>query len=140
MACDAINVRLEGEGPVDCQSSGMNERRDPRWERVQVHRADEKWEGKRGTGLFVRVGDADLLTNAQSVAIQAGIKVQHAIETATVGLGNLPACIARLDVIVGAALRASFRRRLRVNGSDQSENQEKADCNKQNEWEQGAVG
>ena len=140
MACDAINVRLEGKGPVDCQSSGMNEKRDPRWERVQVHRADEKWEGKRGTGLFVRVRDADLLTDAQSVAIQAGIKVQHAIEIATVGLGNLPACIARLDVIVGAALRASFRRRLRVNGSDQSENQEKADCNKQNEWEQGAVG
>ena len=86
-------------------------------------------EEKRETSLFVRVGDADLLTNAQSVAIQARVKVQHAIETAAIGFRNLPASIAGLDVIVGAALRTSFRRWLRVNGSDQSENQEKADCN-----------
>ena len=72
---------------------------------MEVHKADEK--GR--TGLFVRVRDTDFLTNGQSVAIQARVKFQHAIETAAIGLGNLPACIAGLDVIVGAALRTSFR-------------------------------
>jgi len=77
--------------------------------------------------LFVGVGDTDLLTNAQSIAIQAGVNVQHAIETAAVSFGNLPACIARLDIIVGAPLGASFCRWLRVNGPEQPEHQEKGD-------------
>jgi len=90
---------------------------------------------KRENDSFVGVGDANLLTNAQGVTVQAGVNLQHTIEAAAVGLGNLPACIARLNVIVRAALRASFRRWLRVDGSDQSENQEKADGNEQDEWE-----
>ena len=82
-------------------------------------------EGKRGTSSFVGIGDANLFTNAQSVAIQARVEVQHTIETTAVGFGNLPTCVAGLDVIVGAALRARLRRWLRVEGSDQSEYQEK---------------
>ena len=66
-------------------------------------------EKKERTSSFVGIRDADLLTNAQSVAIQAGINIQHAIETAAVGFGNLPASIARFDVIVGGALRTGFR-------------------------------
>jgi len=78
-------------------------------EKVQVYKADGKWKRKGRESLFVGIRDADLLTNAQSVAIQAGINIQHTIETAAVGLGNLPARIARLDVIVRGALGASFR-------------------------------
>jgi hypothetical protein len=93
----------------------------------EVRRVRYEHTRQRGVSSFVGVGDADLLAGAQSVAIQAGVNVQHAIETTAVGFGNLPACIARLYVIVGAALWTCFRRRLCVNGSDQSENQEKAD-------------
>ena len=78
-------------------------------------------------GSFVRVGDADLFTNAQGVAVQTGVDVQHAIETATVGFGNLPACVTGFDVVVGGALRAWLHGWLSVDGSDQSKNQQEGD-------------
>lgn len=95
--------------------------------------------GKRGSS-FVRIGDADLFTDTQSVAIQAGVKIQQMIETAAVGCGNLPTCVPGLDVIVGAALRTSLRRWRRVNGPNQPENKKKGDGNEQDEREQGTVG
>jgi hypothetical protein len=100
-----------------------------------VYKADEGQVRKIWVGSFVGVGDADLFTNAQSVAVQTGVNVQHAIETAAVGFGNLPACIAGLDVIVGGTLRAWLRGWLSVDGSDQSKNQQKGDSEEQDEWE-----
>lgn len=108
--------------------------------KVRIYKADERGKRKRRMNSFVGVGDTDLLTNPQSIAIQTGIIVQHAIETAAVSFGNLPARITRLDIIVGATLRAGFRRWLCVNGSDQPKHQEKANGDEQDEWEQGAVG
>ena len=98
------------------------------------------YKGQKRIGLFVGVGDTDLLTRAQNVAIQAGVNVQHAIETAAVSFGDLPARIARLDIIVGAALRASFCRWLCMDGPDQPEHQEKGDGDEQDKREQGTVG
>ena len=95
------------KGLIDCQSSKPEGERE--CETVRVYKAGERRKMKRRMSLFVGVGDTDLLTNAQGVAIQAGIIVQHAIEAAAVSFGNLPARIARLDVVVGATLGASFR-------------------------------
>ena len=75
---------------------------------MQAHEAYERREERSGRSLFVGVGDADLLTGMQGVAIQTRVKVEHAIETAAIGFANLPACVAGLDVIVGAALSANF--------------------------------
>lgn len=114
-----LNVRLQGKELVGCQllSKSGNEQE----KRVGNQGWCKGQESKSETSSFVGVGDADLLTNAQSVAVQAGVKIQHVIETATVGFGNLPTCVPGLDVIIGAALRTGLRRRLRVYGSDQPE-------------------
>ena len=111
------------QGPVDCQlSKPRGEHEECQDENVRKCKYKRRMRWKRkGIRLLVRVGDADLLTNAQSVAIQAGINVQHPIKIAPVGFGNLPTCIAGLDVIVGTAFRTSFCRRLRVNGASQPE-------------------
>jgi hypothetical protein len=84
----------------------MNERRV--CGKLQVDKTDEGREGGE-IGSFVGIGDAYFVTNTQSVAIQAGVNVQHVIETAAVGFGYLPTCVTRLDVIIGASLRARLR-------------------------------
>ena len=125
--CNGLSVRL-----VDCQLLEPENGRE--CEKVQVYN------GTRRMSSFVGVGDTYLLTNAQSIAIQAGVNVQHAIETTAVSFGNLPTCIAGLDIIVGAALEASFCRWLGVDGPDQPEHQQKGDGDEQDKREQGAVG